>query len=141
MQLQAKSHQIDLAKAKKMARKYQKFAKELAAAVAAGSPAPADTPPLPNAYQFNKKGVQKLLKETGAVGLRIYPGLDDNGQMTLVLVAFDEKGENITYPPVAPMAKKAKSGKALKSGGDEDPNEGVLDDTQTCPPYPAPPLP
>lgn len=141
--LQAKSHQIDLAKAKKMAKKYQKFAKALAASVAAGAPAPADTPPLPYAYQFNKKGIQKLLKETGAVGLRIYPGLDDQGQMTLVLVAFDENGNNITYPPVTPLTKDkaGKARKALKSGGDEDPNEGVLDDTQICPPYPAPTTP
>lgn len=124
-----------------MAKKYQKFAKALAASVAAGAPAPADTPPLPNAYQFNKKGVLKLLKETGAVGLRIYPGLDDEGQMTLLLVAFDEQGENITYPPVSPAVapKAAKGSKALKA--DEDPDEGVLDDTQRCPPYPAPPTP
>lgn len=137
LQLQAKSHRIDLAKAKKMAKKYQKFAKALAESVATGAPAPADTPPMPNAYQFNKKGVVKLLKETGAVGLRIYPGLDDEGQMTLLLVAFNEQGENITYPPVAPAT--AKSGKALKADG--EPDEGVLDDTQRCPPYPAPPTP
>lgn len=139
--LQAKSHRIALAEARKMAKKYQKFAKALATSVAAGAPAPAETPSLPNSYQFNKKSVLKLLKENGAVGLRIYPGLDDEGQMTLLLVAFDEQGENITHPAVssAVTPKATKVSKTLKA--EEEPYEGVLDDTQRCPPYPAPPTP
>jgi hypothetical protein len=137
--LSTNKHAISKANADKWAKRYQKFAKDLAKAVANGTPPPPGTPDMGVAFSFNKKNVQKILKETGAVGLRIYPGINDDKKLTTILVAFDAQGNNITYTEV--VVAKAKAGKGLKAGGNDDPDDGLLDDAQSSPPYPAPTLP
>jgi hypothetical protein len=139
--LQGHQHQIPLDKAKKMAKKFQRFRNQLAKAKKEGGKVPEDSPEMANCFAFNKKDVLKVLKPTEAVGLRIYPGISDAAELTVVLVAFDAEGKNIdgeTYPI---LLKSAKSGKPKKSGNGDDPNDGVLDDAQRCPPYTAPPTP
>ena len=138
--LSANKHSISKANADKWAKRYQKFVKDLAKAVAAGTPPPPNTPALGYAFSFNKKSVQKVLRETSAVGLRIYPGINDEGKLTMILVAFDAEGNNITYTQM-PAAAKGKAGKAVKTTQGDEPDDGLLDDAQTCPPYPAPTVP
>jgi len=138
--LAASKHSISKANADKWAKRYQKFVKDLAKAVAAGTPPPANTPEMGYAFSFNKKSVQKILKESGAVGLRIYPGINDDGKLTMILVAFDEAGNNITYTEM-PAAAKGKPTKGVKTTAGDDPDDGLLDDAQMCPPYPAPVVP
>lgn len=138
--LAASKHAIAKADADKWAKRYQKFIKALANAVAEGAPAPAITPEMGQVFSFNKKGVQKILKESGAVGLRIYPGINDDKKLTMILVAFDAAGNNITYTEM-PVAAKSKTGKPLKNQPPEKSDDGLLDDAQVCPPYPAPSLP
>lgn len=138
--LAASKHAISKANADKWAKRYQKFVKDLAKAVASGSPAPANTPSMGSSFAFNKKSVQKILKETGAVGLRIYPGINDDKCLTTILVAFDADGNNITYTEM-PAAAKSKTKKPVKTTDGDDTDDGLLDEAQSNPPYPAPTLP
>ncbi|HSC53868.1 MAG TPA: hypothetical protein VLC98_09620 [Phnomibacter sp.] len=141
-QLQKKSHKVNHAQAIKMAKRYQKFVKELNAAAESGGTVPASLPVFSNSISFNKKGIQKLLKEPTAVGFRIYPAINDNKELTTVLVAFDAEGNNITYASALATPKKASKAKGtLKAGDEEEPDEGVLDDGQLEPPVNAPKLP
>ena len=139
--LQGNNHQIPLEKAKKMANKYQRFRNKLEKASKAGGEAPADTPSMANCFAFKKKDVLKILKPTEAVGLRIYPGIGEAGDLTVILVAFDAEGNNIDSEVYPVLLKAQKGGKVKKTGTGDDPDDGVLDDAQRCPPYSAPPTP
>ena len=142
-ELSGSEHSISKAAADKWAKRYQKFIKDLNKAVAEGTPPPANTPEIGYAFSFNKKSVQKILKVVHAVGLRIYPGINDEGRLTMILVAFDADGNNITYTQM-PAAAKSKTGKTVKTAatsGEDDPDDGLVDDSQLCPPYPAPTVP
>jgi hypothetical protein len=132
------NHQISRAKAVKMARKYQKFRKELAKAVESGAPAPSNSPELSICYSFNAKSIKRLLKEPNAVGIRIYPGISDDKNLTMVLVAFDEAGNNINYTSGLSTISKAKG---LQANPDDEEDSGILDDGQLCPPCEAPATP
>jgi len=50
---------------------------------------------MPVAEKFNRDAIAQLLNEKGATGLRIYLGRD-SGLVKLVLVAVDDKGNDIT---------------------------------------------
>lgn len=49
----------------------------------------------PYSESFNKQSVQRLLDQNGCVGLRIFSGLQDDGQVVFVLMGFDENGKNL----------------------------------------------
>ncbi|MBL4676483.1 MAG: hypothetical protein JKY70_09815 [Mucilaginibacter sp.] len=51
---------------------------------------------LPDAELFNRDAIAQLLNQKGAKGMRIYLGQDKKGLVRLVLVAVDEKGDDIT---------------------------------------------
>lgn len=139
--LSASNHRITLANARKMAGKYQKFRKNLAAARANNEKVPADTPEQAICYSFNKESILQLLKPDAAVGLRIYPGITHDNRENMVLVAFDADGNNITseHPSASVLLKAGK--KSSLNLITEDPNDGVLDDGMSNPPYSAPDKP
>jgi hypothetical protein len=135
--LKTRMHHLPVAAARKMARKFQKFRKALLAARDAGAKVPPDTPDIAICYSFNLAPVQKLLAQKKAAGLRIYLAINESKELTPVLVAFDKSGQNITGSALT-AAGISKSKKQAKDSGDDD---GVLDDGQGYPPYPAPPIP
>lgn len=47
------------------------------------------------AHFFGANNIQALLDQTGAVGIRIYHGEDDNGDRKLILVAADSNENDI----------------------------------------------
>jgi hypothetical protein len=65
---------------------------------------------LPTAEAFNRDAIAALLNADGAVGIRIYLGRDDSGQVRLVLAPMDKNGQDIitklvsveTPPPPPP---------------------------------------
>jgi hypothetical protein len=130
-QLKEKNHQISRTKAVKMAKKYQKFRKDLMKAVESGEPVPPNSPALSISYSFNAKSIKRLLKEPAAVGLRIYPGVDANNNVNMILVAFDAAGNNINYTTGTSTISKAKG---LQANPDDEEDSGILDDSQLCPP-------
>lgn len=51
---------------------------------------------IPDAEMFNRDAIAVLLNQKGASGMRIYMGEDEKGLIKLVLVAVDNKGNDIT---------------------------------------------
>lgn len=47
------------------------------------------------AHFFGANNIQALLDQTGAVGIRIYHGEDDNGDRKLILVAVDSEEDDM----------------------------------------------
>jgi len=68
---------------------------------------------------FKKSALERLLNQTGCVGVRIYYGMHPDGQPALVLVGVDEYGEemldgellerNFPCPPFCPMGPSLRS--------------------------------
>jgi hypothetical protein len=65
--------------------------------------------------------LHKLLGTHGAIGLRIYYGMDDEGNMQPIFYASDAKGRPIITP-------------SLSKTSEEDTGGGA-DATMVCPPY------
>lgn len=47
------------------------------------------------AHFFGFEIIQRILREDGCMGIRIYYGIDDKGQKQLLLVGADENGNNL----------------------------------------------
>lgn len=75
------------------------------------------------AHYFGGEIVQRLLNEDGAVGIRVYYAIDDQGKKQLLLVGVDENGDNLLPA----------EGVAAKAGEDEDPI--IVDFSLPCPNY------
>jgi hypothetical protein len=70
------------------------------------------------AYFFGSDLIQSIIDQDGAVGMRVYLGLDDTGKLKMVLLGSREDGSNIW-----PLAAEKSS-------------PGVTGDTgYPCPPY------
>lgn len=76
---------------------------------------------------FNKSAVETLLKKTGCAALRLYYGMDENMVIRPILVAVNEKDEDM-LPAIS----------TLENG---DPGDDIVDDTIKCPPICPPPSP
>lgn len=68
---------------------------------------------LPIAEQFNRDAIAALLNQKGAQGLRIYLGQDKNGLVNLVLVATDDKNNDITGDDGQVMKFAGNTGQAI----------------------------
>lgn len=68
------------------------------------------------AHYFGAEKVQQLLNVNDSVGVRVYLGLDDEGNSKLYMTAVSSDMKDI-----------------LPDNGDGGPI--ILDDTRTCPPY------
>lgn len=53
------------------------------------------------ALYFSKTGIEKILKQKGCVGLRIYYGKKTSGADTLVIAGADKNGNDIAEGPLA----------------------------------------
>ncbi len=73
---------------------------------------------LPLAEKFNRDAIVQLLNEQGAKGVRIYLGKDSVGMVRMVLVAVDEKGNDITgdYGKVMRPAGNSAQPVAMEAG-------------------------
>ncbi len=69
----------------------------------------AKNPGATNAVYFGQPIIDKLLTQTGAVGLRMYNAIDAKGQSTLVLVAVDINGNDLYSGFVADLASPCPS--------------------------------
>lgn len=70
---------------------------------------------------FSMEKLKLLLGQRGTGGLRIYHGLDAKGMYRMILVATDDKGNDLLPPR-----------DRLKGG--ESPEVMILDDHERCPP-------
>jgi hypothetical protein len=78
---------------------------------------------MPIAEKFNRDAIAQLLNEKGAKGLRIYLGKDSVGQVRMVLVAVNEKGNDIT----------GDFGKIMKYTGNSSDQPVAMEAGQRCP--------
>ncbi|CAN5596765.1 hypothetical protein BH10BAC3_BH10BAC3_32380 [soil metagenome] len=127
--LAARKHHVDQTTAAAMVKKFKGFRTKLASAKKNGGELPANAPDLPTFITYNKKAIQNLLKKPECAGLRIYPAINADNFLTLVLVGVDEAGENILDNTL--LASSAKSSAKTVT-------TTVVDEGQMSPPYPAP---
>ena len=78
---------------------------------------------LPKAEMFNRDAVAALLNQAGAKGVRVYLGQDEAGQIRLILVAVDSKGNDIT----------GVDGKIMKYTANADDGKVILESGLRCP--------
>jgi hypothetical protein len=78
---------------------------------------------LPIAEAFNRDAIAALLNQKGARGVRIYLGEDKKGLIRLVLIAVDEKGNDII----------GKNGRVMKYAQDDGGDPFGLESGQRCP--------
>lgn len=74
------------------------------------------------AHYFGGDIIQRVLQETGAVGIRIYYAIDDKGQKQLLVVGVDEFGNNL-------LPKEGVAGKSAEADGDPI----IVDFSRPCP--------
>lgn len=72
------------------------------------------------AHYFGGDIIQKVLKEAGCVGIRVYYAIDDKGQKQLLIVGVDENGDNLLPAEVA------------EARGEDD--FIIVDKSTSCPP-------
>lgn len=122
------NHQITTDFATLMVKKYKRFRSKILKAKKTDGLLPSNTPDLPHFLTYNKTAIHNLLKTPGCTAIRMYPAINDNGQLTLVIVGVDATGENILK---AKNASSAKTSKAVATT-----SVTVLDEGQASPPYP-----
>ena len=93
-----------------------------------GLAAPGKNMDLPEAEYFNRDAIAALLNQKGAQGMRIYLGKDQQGLVKMVLVATDDKGDDITN------SLEVNSGKLRTLKSETSPSSSVqLEAGQRCP--------
>lgn len=120
-------HKIRKDDANQMIKAYQKWRDKHAGQ---GAQPGASDPDFPISLAFNKNEVLEILNHPDAFGLRIFPAINSKNEMTVVLVAFDEELQNITHIYHNGQNRMTSTGTSQEEGG--------LDESQTCPPYPTP---
>ncbi|WP_343670415.1 hypothetical protein [Chitinophaga sp.] len=86
---------------------------------------------LPNAEMFNRDAIAALLNARGADGIRIYLGRDEKGQVRLVLLPVDRKGNDIHTTLVS--RETALSIPGIESATARDDLQ-AMESGQRCPP-------
>ena len=91
---------------------------------------------LPVSETFDRAAFDQLLSQEGCVGIRIYLGMDEKHEVSLVLRGINEKNEDIS-------ALTSKTKKAENSSIDEEPvfalSSGIRCPPNCTPPPPPPP--
>jgi hypothetical protein len=85
---------------------------------------------LPVAEMFNRDAIALLLNQKDADGIRIYFGVDEKGQVRLVLLPVDKKGKDIRTVLLKNLTQQA--GTQLNEYGDGGGGQGV-EVGQRCP--------
>ena len=122
-ELKDQKHTIPKDDAEKMVKKYKQVRKKL---MALNEEEGLKLPAFPISVTYNKAAMDGLVNLPGCVGIRVYPAVTKENELTFVLVGVDADGENI-YGTAG-----AKTAKQLTTSGT------VTDEGQMSPPYPAP---
>ena len=80
---------------------------------------------LPTCETISKDLIERLLAKPGCAAIRLYSGMDEDLKLHAVVVAVNEKGEDML--PSATLANLAE--------------EDVIEDSLRCPPFCPPPSP
>ena len=91
---------------------------------------------MPISEAFNKRSLDSLLNQPNCVGMRICFGIDDQGQVRLVLYGINDQGKDIGS--INSRTTGADLAKNSKQKGSDDQNftgEVVLESGQRCPQY------
>jgi hypothetical protein len=121
MEKSSSSGFISLKKAIEMTKRYREHKNTVIDKVYAGKEI------LANCDTLNKLAVANLLSKPECASIRLYYGMNEELQLRPILVAVNEKGEDI-LPDLATL------------DGDE-PCEDIVDDGMRCPPFCPPPSP
>jgi hypothetical protein len=121
-------HGISREVANAMLKRYNSFRKKMHTAKRSGAGIPAEVPSLPICLTYNKSAIYQLMKLPGCIGIRIYFGINQKQQLSLVIVGVDEAGDNIVTGSA--------SGASRVEIALTDENVGILDEGQASPPYP-----
>lgn len=90
---------------------------------------------LPVAESFNRDAIAALLNADGAVGIRIYLGRDDSGQVRMVLLPVDKFGNDVHAKLVTVPIPPRPGGAKEHVEESQNPPSGyqVVDIGQRCP--------
>lgn len=90
---------------------------------------------MPLSEAFNKRQLDSLLSQPGCMGMRICFGMDDKGQVRLILYGINDKGKDIGSIDSKIQGNLARNSK--QKGSDENyfTDEIVLESGQRCPQY------
>ena len=86
---------------------------------------------LPDAEMFNRDAIAALLNAKGAAGIRIYLGKDEKGQIRMVLLPVDRKGNDIHTTLVSRVTAISVPGISEAQARDE---LQAMESGQRCPP-------
>ena len=86
---------------------------------------------MPLCETFNREAIDALMAVNGTQALRIYMGVDAQGQVRLVLLPVDDEGNNII---TTLSGEGARAGKAR--GADEEDDGEAVENGHRPPPYP-----
>ena len=86
---------------------------------------------MPLCETFNREAIDALMAVNGTQALRIYLGVDAQGQVRLVLLPVDDEGNNII---TTLSGEGARAGKAR--GADEEDDGDAVENGHRPPPYP-----
>jgi hypothetical protein len=129
--LKITNHQISADFAALMVKKYKRFRRKMIQAKNTDGVCPSNAPDLPLCLTYNKTAIHNLLKTPSCTAIRIYLAINDNGQLTLVMVGVDATGENMLDDK---STSSAKASKAISKAT----SVALLDEGQASPPYPPP---
>ena len=129
-ELQSAKHAVSFETASGMVKQFKRFRNRMTRARQTGL-LTGDVPHLPVCLSFNKAAIYQLMKTPGCVGIRFYPAINSNQQLTLVIVGVDETGENI-------LPAKTSGNKLLANAVVAQGSTSLLDEGQASPPYPRP---
>ena len=129
--LKVRQHAINQTSAAAMVKKYKTLRNKVEKVKKGYKALPLAMPDLPLFLTFKKEAIAGLLEPANCVGLRMYPAINKQQMLTMVLVGVDEQGENI-------LGKGSGLAGAKTNNLATNSTSGLLDEGQTCPPYPAP---
>ena len=91
---------------------------------------------MPASEAFNKRQVDSLLNQPGCVGIRIRYGIDDKGNVRLVLYGINERGKDISEVYENGLKSDVAGGAKQKGSGPQFFDAPIiLENGQRCPQY------
>jgi hypothetical protein len=89
---------------------------------------------MPLSEAFNKRSLDSLLNQPNCVGMRICFGMDEKGQIRLILYGINDQGKDIgSITSQAPGKDFAKNSKQKGSDDQNFTGEVILESGQRCP--------
>ncbi|MES2646857.1 MAG: hypothetical protein V4717_08290 [Bacteroidota bacterium] len=125
--LKARKNFITKPAAQEMNRKYKTFRKDLKKEESKLSFIP---PHFPLAITYGKEALTKLMEQAGCEGVRIYPGINKENELTLVFVGINAGGHNMD-------TTESFNTEIDESEEAAPPPPVIVDEGQMSPPYPA----